>query len=292
MIRGMTGHGRGQAHAGSLRVTVDVRSVNHRFLDCDVRGPVAPELEAEIRARIESHVRRGRVEVGISMDSGGTTAAPVRVNLATMHALAEGLREVARDLGVADEMRLEHLAALPWVRAVEPAFPAMDAAAREAVLVAVDEALAGVVAMREREGADVGREMLARLDALRGHAVAARAAAAEAAPAHLQRLRARITELLGGAAADPNRLAQEAALLADRADVNEELVRLDAFLEGLGECLSGDGAQGKRLDFTLQEAFREVNTMGAKSRSQALSARVIEMKTELERMRELTANVE
>ncbi len=292
MIRGMTGHGRGEAEGGGLRVTADVRTLNHRFLDCEVRGPLSPDLEAEVRARVGSRVQRGRVEVGVTLDSGGTTAASVRVNVATMHAMAAGLSQVARDLGVADGLRLEHLAALPWARALEPAFPETDAAGRAAVLAAVDDALAGVVAMREREGADMAREMAARVGALKDHALAARQAAAAAAPAQAQRLRERMEELLAGLPADRGRLEQEAAIAADRADVTEEVVRLEAFLDRLSECLEGEGPQGKRLDFTLQEASREVNTMGAKSRSQDLSARVIEMKSELERLREMAANVE
>lgn len=292
MIRGMTGHGRGEARADGLRVRADVRTVNHRFLDCEVRGPVPPALEAELRRRVDAAISRGRVEVQVALESQGGEVSALRVNVDAMHAMVAALREVARDVGVADELRLEHLASLPWARVVEPAAPELDAAQSAAVGEAVEQALRGVVAMRVSEGEQIAADMRSRLDAVEAHLGAVRGAAEGAASAHAERLRARIAELLGGAGIDPDRIAQEAAILADRADICEEIQRLGAFLVQLRQTLDGEGASGKRLDFILQEAFREVNTIGSKSRSLPVSSRVIEMKAELERMREQVANVE
>lgn len=288
----MTGHGRGEARAEGVRASADARSVNHRFLDCEVRGNVPPALEAEIRALVERTLFRGRVEVHVSLESAGQQAAPLRVNRQAMLLLVEALKDVSREAGASGELSIDHVAALPWARFVEPAFPELSPAQAEAALQAVGDALRGVVAMREREGRTIADDLAGRLTVVEGHLQAVRDGSAGAAAAHAERLRARIAELLGEAAPDPDRIAQEAAILADRQDVTEEITRLGSHLSQLREFLSADGPGGKRLDFTLQEAFREVNTIGSKSRSLPLASRVIEMKTELERMREQVANVE
>ena len=288
----MTGHGRGEARADGLRASADVRTVNHRFLDCEVRGALPPNLEAGLRQLVEKRLFRGRVEVHVSIEAPGEAAAPLRVNVAAMLAMVDALREVGREAGITEELRLSHVAALPWARVVEPAAPVLTPAQERVVAQAVDEALLGVVSMREREGADIARDLLARLAILEEHLAAVRDGIAGAPAAHAERLRARMAELLAGVATDPARIAQEAALLADRQDVSEEVTRLAAFFVQLRESVHAEGPGGKRLDFTLQEAFREVNTIGSKSRSQPIASRVIEMKTELERMREQAANVE
>ena len=288
----MTGHGRGEARAEGTRATADVRTVNHRFLDCEVRAALPPSLEADVRRLVERRLFRGRVEVQVAIEAPGEAAAPLRVSVPAMLALVDALREVGREAGITEELRLEHVAALPWARVVEPAVPALSPDQERLVLAAVDEALTGVLAMRDREGSDVAQDLLARLSLVEEHLAAVRSGAAGSAAAHADRLRSRMAELLSGAGIDPDRIAQEAALLADRQDVSEEVTRLGAHLAQLRESVHADGPGGKRLDFTLQEAFREVNTIGSKSRSQPIASRVIEMKTELERMREQVANVE
>lgn len=292
MIRGMTGHGRGESRVEGTCATADVRTVNHRFLDCEVRGALPPALEAEIRALVERRIFRGRVEVHVAIDARGGAALPLRVNVDAMLALIDALREAGRQAGITEELRLEHVAALPWARVVEQAVPVLTPEQGAAVLAAVDAALGQAIEMREREGATIAQDLRGRLELLAGHLAAVRSGASGAAAAHAERLRSRIAELLAGAAPDPERIAQEAAILADRQDITEEITRLEAYVGQLSEAVGATGPGGKRLDFTLQEAFREVNTIGSKSRSLPISASVIAMKTELERMREQVANVE
>lgn len=293
MIHGMTGFGRGEATAPGLRVVADVRTVNHRFLDVDLRGaPLPPRIEALLRAAVASRLSRGRVEVALSLELTDPDAAPVRVNQAAMHAFVAALRDLGREMNVADTLSLDHLAALPWARAIETVELSMSPEQESAVHRALEMALEGVSLLREREGLELGSDLGARVTTLGELLARVRSDTATWPAQHLERLRARMTELLSGHAVDEARLVQEAALLADKSDTSEEVSRLSAYLTRLGEMLATPGPAGKRLEFTLQEALREVNTLGSKSRDVNVSGLVIEMKAELERMREQVANVE
>jgi uncharacterized protein (TIGR00255 family) len=291
MIRGMTGHGRGEAQVEGLRASADVRTVNHRHLDVEVRGPLTPALEAQVRTLAEQRLARGKVDVAVALEAG-SAAAPVRVNRAVLHAVVAELRDLGREVGASGELTLDHLAVLPWARVLEAAAPELSVPQSGAVLSAVRHALDGVVLLREREGREIATDLRARLASLRSHLSDVRTACAGAPAAHLERLRARLSELLAGAEIDRDRLAQEAAALADKSDASEEIVRLLAYLDRLDELVEADGPTGKRLEFTLQEALREANTVGAKVRSFDVGRAVIEIKSELERMREQAANVE
>jgi uncharacterized protein (TIGR00255 family) len=289
----MTGFGRGEAAAAGVRVVADVRTVNHRFLDVDLRGtPLPPRVEARLREEVAARISRGRVDVALSLELTDPEAIPVRVNRASMHALVAALRDLGREMNVADALTLDHLAALPWARAIESVELSLNAAQESAVHGALATALDLVVGLRCREGEELRDDLCARLGALRDLLARVKAAAAAWPAQHLERLKARMAELLAGHALDEARLAQEAALLADRTDASEEVARLSAYLTRLEEMLAAPGPAGKRLEFTLQEALREVNTLGSKSRDVAVSSLVIEMKAELERMREQVANVE
>lgn len=293
MIHGMTGFGRGEATAPGLRVVADVRTVNHRFLDVDLRGtPLPARLEASLREIITTKLSRGRIDVSLTLELTDPDANPVRVNQAAMHAFVAALQELAREMNVSDTLTLTHLAALPWARAVETVDLSLDSGQEAAVHGALAAALEAVLALRRREGEELRGDLSARLATLSQLLARARTESAAWPAAHLERLKARMAELLAGHAVDEARLVQEAALLADKGDVSEEMARLGAYLTRLAEMLAAPGPAGKRLEFTLQEALREVNTLGSKSRDVSVSSLVIEMKSELERMREQVANVE
>lgn len=289
----MTGFGRGEAMAGGVRIVVDVRTVNHRFLDIDLRGAaLPPRVEALVRKGVEGRLSRGRVEILVAIEATDPDAAPLRVNMAVMHALAAALRELGRESNVADEMSLADLSRLPWSRAIEAVEPVLTEEQEDGVRQALQAALDLAIGLRRREGEEIARDLAARIARIRALLAEASRESAAWPARHLARLRARMAELLAGQAIDETRLAQEAAMLADKGDASEEITRLSAYLDRLDEMLGGDGAAGKRLDFTLQEAFREINTLGSKSRDVPVSALVVEMKSELERMKEQAANVE
>jgi uncharacterized protein (TIGR00255 family) len=292
VIHGMTGYGRGEAEGGGLRAVVEVRTVNHRHFELELRGALLPaELEARLKREASAKLPRGKIEVATVIESS-TGGSPLRVNRALVAGYVEALRSLARELGLPGEVRVEHLAQLPWGRTFELAEPSLTAAQQEVLVSALDAALAATVEVRRREGEALSKDLCDRTAVLRTHALYVREEAAEVSKALLARLRQRVKDLLGDVPLDEARLAQEAAVLADRADIAEETTRLLAHLDQLDALLVGDGPCGKRLDFTLQEAFREINTMGSKSRGFAIASTVIDMKSEVERMREQVANVE
>lgn len=284
----MTGYGRGVAEQGGRRATVDVRAVNHRFLDLKLRGlPIAPALEEQVAARVRAALDRGAVAVSIHVASPGAAAA-ARIDPAAARRAHEALAELARQLGVPPPDLALVLAQPGVVGSGDDA----DDEVELPVLPALDAALAQLERMRAAEGLALAAELRARFDELTAQR-AAIAALAAAQPAQLaRRLAERARRLLDDAEVDPARLAQEVALLADRADVTEELVRLASHVEQARALLDAPGAVGRRLDFLVQEMGRELNTIGSKSAAAEISALVVDAKAVLEKVREQVQNVE
>lgn len=286
----MTGFGRGVAEQGGLRATVDIRAVNHRFLDLKLRGAaLAPAVEEAVNAKVRAAVERGAVTVSINIAravSGGGAGA---IDLAAAVAAHAQLAELAQRLGLPGP-DLALVLAQPGVTGSGERLDEEEAP----VLPALDAALAQLEQMRRSEGAALAAELGLRFDEL----VALRlsvARLAAAVPAQVtRRLQERLGRLLEGQelALDPARLAQEVAVLADRADVTEELVRLASHLDQARALVTGPGAVGRRLDFLVQEIGRELNTIGSKSTATEISAAIVEGKATLEKVREQIQNVE
>ena len=286
-MRSMTGYGRGAVERGAVHATVDVRAVNHRFLDLKLRGGQLPAAAEEaISTRVRAAIERGSVTVGVHLRGGAPGGARIDGDAAA-HA-HRALAELAVRLGVPGP-DLALVLAQPGVVTADDAAGDGGAAA---VLDALDVALAQLDAMRLAEGAALAAEIARRLDelvALRG----AIAGLCAAVPGQLaRRLTERVRRLVEDAELDPGRLAQEIALLADRADVTEELVRLASHLEQARALLAAPGAVGRRLDFLVQEIGRELNTIGSKSAAAEISSVVVDAKAVLEKIREQAQNVE
>jgi uncharacterized protein (TIGR00255 family) len=283
----MTGFGRGVAEKDGARATVDVRSVNHRFLDLKLRGAtITPAAEEAITTRVRAVLERGSVTVGIHVTrdevTSGITIDPQAAR--TAHA---ALAQLATTLGIAGP-DLALVLAQPGVTT--------NAAQRDddsgpVVIAALDAALVQLGEMRETEGAALARELTSRIDELaRLHAQLDKLAAA--VPEQMKRrLTERLRRLLDEPP-DPARLAQEIALLADRSDVSEELVRLTSHLAQARTLIAGTSAAGRRLDFLIQEIGRELNTIGSKSAVTEISSAIVEAKAVLEKVREQVQNVE
>ena len=293
MIRSMTGFGAGRAQAGGESVAVELRSVNGKF--CDVRTHLPRELaglEPVVARIVKSRVARGVVDVNVRREAPGSVrgAAP-RVDLGLAAAYAKALREMRAELGLSGELTLHDLVGLEGVVGLseivadpEPAAKALEGALADA-LDALDD-------MRRREGEALARDLSVRLGAVETGAAAIRAAAPQSVEAYRERLAARVAELSRGVPADPARLAQEVAFFAERVDVSEELTRLASHLAQLRALVASDAPAGRRLEFLVQEVNREVNTVGSKSQNAGIAAQVVEVKAELERVREQIANVE
>jgi uncharacterized protein (TIGR00255 family) len=288
----MTGFGAGRGESGGEAVSVELRAVNAKFCEVKARLPreLAP-LETELVKTIKSRVHRGVVDAFVRRDGEGARGSTPRADLPLAAAYAKALRELKDSLGLAGEATVQDLAALEGVISLGEVAPDPEAAAaalQRALSVAID-ALDG---MRRREGEALARDLSARLDALEKGAQDVSRLAPQQVEGVRERLSTRIAELTRGVPLDPGRLAQEVALFADRTDVSEELTRLASHLAQARGLIRSDAPAGRKLEFLVQELNREINTIGSKSQHAGIAATVVDLKAELERIREQVQNVE
>jgi uncharacterized protein (TIGR00255 family) len=295
MIRSMTGFGRSSAANGRLRVTVELRSVNHRFADLRMRLPDGlSALEPDLRKRVLDRIRRGRVELDVRLDRSASAAMPASLNRPLVEGILAAARTLHEDYGIEGRMDLGSVLSAPGVLEWSPDRNALDDDGRRFVLETVEAALDAIDVERAREGDALREDLSDRLDRMRA-IVGEISALAPRIPATLERrLVERLKALSASIDLDPARVAQEAAFLAERSDVTEELVRLGAHVEQARALLAdGDGEPvGKRLDFLLQEIHRETNTVTSKSQDLELSRRALDLKAETEKVREQIQNLE
>jgi uncharacterized protein (TIGR00255 family) len=291
----MTGYGQGSAELDGWRVTVELRSVNNRFVDVRLRLPQELSgVEAEIRRRVLSLVRRGRVELAIKLEhaQGAEVRPTLNRELLEEVVRARGLLEEA--YGLEGSLDRGTVLTVPGMFRAEPIQVTWDDAERRAVERALDQALQVLDDDRRREGQKLSEDLLQRLRTMRSISEVARKRAATLPPRIRDRLQDRLATLGGEIEIDPARVAQEAAILADRCDVTEELVRLDGHLEqALALVGEPDGEPlGKRLEFLLQEIHRETNTLSSKSVDLELTRHALDLKLEAEKIREQVQNLE
>ena len=287
----MTGFGRGEASNGDASVIVEMKSVNNRFRDVNLRLPREYLLlEPRVANLLRDRISRGRLDVFVRR-SAGDSGQGVRADLPLALRTAAAIREVANALGQPDApVPLAVVLAQPGVLTVSDAEP--DALAEWALLeVALEAAISDLEAMRAREGEALRLELHRHLDDLARLRAEVSALSEGAAERQRVRLEDRLLRLLGDKL-DPTRLIQEAALLADKADISEELARLHSHLDQVRDALDAAEPVGRKLEFLVQELHREINTIGSKANETPTSARVVEMKSVLERIREQAANVE
>jgi uncharacterized protein (TIGR00255 family) len=292
MLRSMTGFGAAASEEGGVRVRVEVRSVNHRHLQAKVRLPYElGHLEQEVDGAVRKRLSRGSVNVGVHLDrSGGAALVTIDEDAAARYH-AE-LARLAKRLGTDEEPSLEAVLALPGV--VESAGEQRVLALEERLCrAAVKEALASLVEMREREGEALDADLRKQAAAIAKLGGQIERRMPTVVRGHHAMLTKRANELLGDSAAVSEKdLARELAVLADRMDVSEEVVRLASHLDQIGKLLDSGGAIGRKLDFLVQELFREANTIGSKCNDAKVSHWVVDAKTRIERMREQAQNVE
>jgi uncharacterized protein (TIGR00255 family) len=297
MIKSMTGFATGTAESGVAATTATVKTVNHRFLDLQLRvPPLLAAVEGALRTAVQQRVARGRVEVALNVQMRRPTAAVVELDEAFSARLAAAI-DRARELGViAGTLQPGDLLRFPQALSVrEEAASAPDeerAAVKEGALAALNEALAALDVMRRREGELLAADIDERCRSLARLVDAVQAAAVAGEDGLRARLAARIDDLGAGAAVGPEVLAQEIVRFAARSDISEELVRFKAHLVHWHELTAGAEPCGRKLDFLLQEMNREINTMGSKAEGLQVSPIIVEVKAELERLREQVQNIE
>ncbi len=288
----MTGFGAARQAVEGGTLSVEVRTVNHRFCEVKLRLPrELAALEARAMESVRAHVERGTVEITVHWQIGSAEAERVSADLELARAYARQIEAVGRAVG--DDGRLRDLvASMPGVLAVEEPAPLSVEEAWPRVAPVLEAALSEVLEMRTREGRAIAEDLRARLRRIRSQIEVVREAVPEAIAQYEARLEARLTRLAGAVEVDASRLAAEVALLVDRTDVSEELTRLESHLAQFEGLLSEGGVVGRKMDFLVQEMNREVNTIGAKSQSSRIGRAVVELKAELERIREQVQNVE
>jgi uncharacterized protein (TIGR00255 family) len=277
-----------------------VKSVNHRFLDIKLRMPDSLEpYELRLRQTVKNRIHRGHIDIHVNVEPG--EAAPVHVNRELLQAYLRAADELRQQTGAKSELDLVSLLRLPGViGGLAPALPDSDEE-QEALGKVLESLLAEAVSkmdeMRRTEGRHLTEELRARLERISEQTDKVRGLVETLRPAFARRLESRLKELLNGAQVDSGRLAQEAALLAERSDISEELDRLRSHLQQFTKLLDGAGELGKKLDFLLQEMHREANTMlsktpGVESEALAITGLSLEIKSEIEKLREQVQNIE
>jgi uncharacterized protein (TIGR00255 family) len=299
----MTGYGRGSAESDGRRATVEIRSVNHRFLDLKLRGALLdPALEDALGGRVRKQVERGSVTVTVRIEQRVGVGA-FKIDLVAAKHVHGELVKLATSLGLGGGAGASATVDLALICAQPGVVVAADAESETeneqvaaCVLEAADGALATLITMRDAEGAALVRDLTARVAALAAVAETVERVAATQPDDSRRRLEERIARLLqhSKVEVDAGRLAQEVALLADKQDVTEELVRLRSHLDQVSEVLASPdgGAVGRRLDFLVQELGREVNTIASKSSAAEIARVIVEAKAELEKIREQVQNIE
>lgn len=293
-MRSMTGHGRGEATAEGHKVTVELSSVNRRQSEISIHLPREIEpLEAQIRNELNREVSRGRLTVKVTLHATGLEmSGRFRLNMGLARAYVRELRHLAKELALEGGLTLEMVARAPGVFQIDDSWAEADRY-WSLVLEALGKALAGLVRMREREGAHLERDLRRRVAVMRKLVTKIRREAPNVVTRYREALRERIAAAgVEAPGLEDERLLKELVYFADRSDITEELTRMGSHFQQFEDCLKSGEPVGRTLDFLAQEMNREVNTIGSKANDSAISREVVQLKAELEKFREQAQNVE
>ncbi|PLX82062.1 MAG: YicC family protein [Desulfuromonas sp.] len=291
MIRSMTGYGRGSATREGLVLNVEIKAVNHRFCDINIRSPrqFAP-FEPALRKRVSESAQRGKVDIFITLEREDEQLPKVKVNRALAESYLVALRELQELEGGGGTFSSTWLAEQKDVLEVAEA-DIPEENLQSLLEGGVDAALTTLDEMRRAEGAALGQDMLERGEVLRQLLESISERAATVPVEWQKKLRERLTRLQEDVECDPQRLVQELALYADRCDISEELVRFHSHLDQFAQMLQVEGPIGRKMDFLVQEMNREANTIGSKGNDAVMASAVVSLKSELEKIREQVQNV-
>lgn len=291
MIRSMTGFGAARGEAGPESLSIELRSVNAKFCEVKARFPrELSSLEAELVKVIKARIQRGSIDAFVRRENSTTHGLSPQIDFTLAAAYVRSLRALRDGLGLSGEPSVNDIAAYEGVMRLGESAPDIAQVA-SALQHALSGALGALEEMRVREGEALARDLAARFDTIERGAQQISLLVPDQIHAARERLQRRIGELTS-TPIDPGRLAQEVALIADRTDVAEELTRLASHLSQARGLIASDAPAGRKLEFLVQEVNREINTIGSKSQHAAIAALVVEMKAELERVREQVQNVE
>ncbi len=292
MLKSMTGYGRGENVADGRRIVFEIKSVNHKFFEFSARLPKGYLfLEDRLKAYVQSRVSRGKVDVFLQIETLEETGAEVTVNRPLAEGYVKALRELKELCGLQDDVSLSLLARYPDLLSVHKA-PEDEDAVWEAVLKAAGPAVDSFLSMRETEGRRLKGDVLEKAEKVEGLVGRVEEITPETVSEYRERLQAKIQELLEDNRFDEQRVLTEVAVFADKVAVDEETVRLRSHIKQLRSLLESPEPVGRKIDFLIQEMNREANTIGSKSVNSKIAYLVVDMKSEIEKIREQVQNIE
>ena len=292
MIKSMTGYGSAKGNVDGLEINVELKSVNNRFLDCSVRMPRSFLFaEDAVKSAVQRHISRGKVDVFVSVDSSQAGDMAVKVNEPLLKGYMDALQHIAEEYSLSNELSAVSVCRFPDVLVVEK--KELDA---EAITVGIQEiaerALNDFDAMRLREGEKLRDDVMNRLSVIDSLVSVVEREAPKTVEEYRSRLEQKMAEVLGTAGVDENRILMEAAIFADRIAVDEETVRLRSHMAQLTSMINGQSPIGRKIDFLIQEFNREANTTGSKCQNSDIAHVVVDLKSEIEKIREQIQNIE
>ena len=292
MIKSMTGYGRAQGSFSGGQIQVEIKSVNNRYLDCGVKLPrVYAFAEEAVKSLVQHTISRGKVDVFISINAAGAQNVKISLNAPVVEGYLAALRQLTEQYGVRDDIAVSTLARMNDLFLVEKQ-EEDETEVKEALLGVVAQALAAFDAMRTAEGEALKADLLEKADQVLDMVSLVEARSPVTVEAYRQRLTAKMQEVLENTAIDQARIIQEAAIYGDKVAVDEETVRLRSHVDQMRAMLSEGGVIGRKLDFLMQEMNREANTIGSKGNDVEQARNVVNIKSQLEKIREQIQNIE
>lgn len=291
MIKSMTGYGRGNISKNEREYQIEIKSVNHRYLDISVKMPrQLSYLEDTIKKEISSKVKRGKIDVFITFNNNSLEGRTIKINTELAHAYIEELKKLAEKENILSDIQVTEISKYPDVLNIQNEQD--DDKIKEEVIEVLNDAIDNFISMRQTEGSKISEDLLKRLDYIQAKVNEISKFSTGLIEEYVVKLETRIKEILKDQEIDKQRLAQEVVIYADKCSVEEEITRLNSHILQFKNLLSSDETVGKKLDFIVQEMNRETNTIGSKSNNLDITNRVIDLKTEIENIREQIQNIE
>lgn len=291
MIKSMTGYGKSSSHVNQRNYQVEIKSVNHRYLDVTTRLPKQLSfLEEEIKKKISEVIKRGKVDVIVTFENNSDEGRSIVINQQIAKLYIEQLKKLAEEEQIESNIEVTEIAKYPDVLNVQ--MNQEDDILKDELMPVIDEALKLLVEMREREGIKIAEDLKIRIKKIEEKILGISQKSTGLIQEYVVKLEKRIKEILQNDEIDKSRIAQEVVIYADKCSIEEEITRLHSHIEQFYTILESEGPSGKRLDFIIQEMNREINTIGSKSNSVEITNGVIDVKTELENIREQIQNIE
>ena len=292
MIKSMTGFGRSELSDEKRKITFEMKSVNHRYLDVNIKMPKKMNFfEAAIRNELKNYIQRGKVDIFINFEDFSENNVSVRYNRDIAEEYLKYLNQMAEDFGLENDIRVSSLSRYPEVFTMEDQSPDEEEIWK-LLKKAIDTASEEFVETRKNQGGNLKNDLLVKLEEMLGHVAFIEERSPRIIDEYKQKLKEKVEEMLQGVQMDENRLITEVTIFADKVCVDEELVRLRSHIEATRKILTEGGSVGRKLDFIAQEMNREANTILSKTTDLESSERAIELKTEIEKVREQIQNIE